>query len=305
MASEQTPPPDEEQTPVEEPWTYKRLLSWTTDFLRERGSDSPQLDGQVLLAHAAGCDRLQLFTSFDTVASESTRTTFRQLVKRRADGVPVAYLVGSKEFYSLAFRVTPDVLVPRPETEHLVVALLDQIKELGSDTAVTIADIGTGSGCIAITAAKHAPQCRLFAVDQSESALAIAKQNAESHAVADRIDFLHGDLLAPLPQDTVLDFIVSNPPYVSEQEFAELEPTVRDHEPRAALVSGPAGTEIIQRLLAQAVKQLRSGGWLFIEISPMIEAQVSALINATAEFTQHSTIKDLAGHARVVQVQRA
>jgi release factor glutamine methyltransferase len=293
----------EKPSPAEEQWTYKRLLAWTTDFLKQRGSESPQLDGQVLLSHAAGCNRLELFTAYDTVADDATRTVFRSLVKRRADGEPVAYLVGSKEFYSLAFRVTPDVLVPRPETEHLVVALLDQIKGQGGGP-FTIADVGTGSGCVAIATAKHAPQCRFVAIDQSASALAIARENAQTHGVAERIELLQGDLLKPVPQDAALDFIVSNPPYVSEDEYAELAPGVRDYEPRAALVAGPAGTEVIERLLMQATQRLRPGGWLFIEISPMIEARVGQLIAATGGLEQRPTIKDLAGHPRVIQVVR-
>ena len=283
-------------------WTYAKLLSWTTEYLKKSGSDSPQLDGQILLAHAAACERIELFTSFDKVASEATRTTFRNLVKQRAEGAPVAYLVGSKEFYSLAFRVTPDVLVPRPETELLVVALLDRIKEQGEGDYV-VADVGTGSGCIAIASAMHAPRCRFFAVDQSEAALSIAKENAETHGVADRVDLLHGDLLEPLPRDVRLDFIVSNPPYVSDPEYAELATEVREHEPRAALVGGPTGTELIKRLLEQATVRLKQGGWLMIEISPMIEQQVNDLITATDALQQRPTIKDLAGHARVIQAQ--
>ncbi|MCG8586008.1 MAG: peptide chain release factor N(5)-glutamine methyltransferase [Pirellulales bacterium] len=284
-------------------WTYKRLLSWTTDFLKERGSDSPQLDGQVLLAHAAGCNRLELFTAYDKVASEETRATFRGLVKRRADGEPVAYLVGSREFYSLPFQVTSDVLIPRPETEHLVVALLDKLKERGEHDLI-IADIGTGSGCIAIAAAKHASHCRFLAVDKSEAALTVAAANAKQHGVDDRIEFVHGDLLDAVPRDLQLDFIVSNPPYVSEVEFAELAPDVRDHEPRTALVAGPTGAEVIERLLRQAAERLKPGGWVFVEISPMIEQRVLELVASIDGLDSRQTIKDLAGHVRVIQAER-
>jgi release factor glutamine methyltransferase len=311
MASPETPSASEPQAAktegrageAESQWTYGRLLAWTTDFLKKSGSDSPQLDGQILLAHAAGCERIQLFTAYHQSASEAVRTAFRGLVKRRAAGEPVAYLVGGKEFYSLAFRVTPDVLVPRPETEHLVVALLDQMKSQGNGE-FTIADVGTGSGCVAIAAAKHAPHCRFLAVDQSEEALAVAQKNAAAHQVADRIEFLHGDLLAPISKDEALDFIVSNPPYISEAEFAQLAPDVRDYEPRAALVAGPKGTEVIERLLTQAADRLRIGGWLFVEISPMIEASVAEFIAGLGRFQQRRTIKDIAGQPRVVQVER-
>ena len=291
------------EQPASDAWTYARLLAWTTDYLKKSGSESPQLDGQVLLAHAAGCKRIELFTSYDKVASEETRTTFRSLVKQRAEGVPVAYLVGSKEFYSLDFRVTLDVLVPRPETELLVVTLLDHIKEQGGSDCV-VADVGTGSGCIAIASAIHAKQARFYAIDQSEAALAIAAENAEGHGVSERIQFLNGDLLDPVPSDVELDFIVSNPPYVSEAEFAELATDVREHEPYAALVSGPTGTETIERLVTQAAERLKPGGWLMIEISPMIESRVGQLLAKVEGFEQYSIVKDLAGHARVVQSRR-
>src|SRR5690349_22822695 len=133
-------------------WTIGRLLKWTTDFLKQRGAESPRLDAEVLLAHARGCERIQLYTSFEEDASETLRADFRALVKRRSEGTPVAYLVGKREFYSLPFEVTPDVLIPRPETEHLVVELLDRAKEFPAGTALEIADVGTGSGIIAICA---------------------------------------------------------------------------------------------------------------------------------------------------------
>ncbi|HMC11501.1 MAG TPA: HemK/PrmC family methyltransferase, partial [Pirellulaceae bacterium] len=157
-----------------ETWTVLRLLSWTTDYLKSHGSDSPRLDAEVLLAHARGCERIMLYTAFDQVVDDETRSKFRELVKRRADGVPVAYLVGQREFYSLSFRVTPDVLIPRPETEFVVVAALDALKgsgfrvqgsgesgsqksEVRSQKSPIVCDVGTGSGAIAVAIAKHAP----------------------------------------------------------------------------------------------------------------------------------------------------
>src|SRR5437762_3817241 len=177
-------------------WTVLRLLTWTTDYLKSHGSDSPRLDAEVLLAHARGCERITLYTTFDEIVSEEVRGKFRELVKRRAEGVPVAYLVGKREFYSLSFRVTPDVLIPRPETEFVVVAALDALK--GSEFRVQgseatapkplasplVCDVGTGSGAIAVAIAKHATICRVVATDISQAALAIAKQNAAAHHVA-------------------------------------------------------------------------------------------------------------------------
>src|SRR6478672_7807971 len=182
---------------MSESWTILRLLTWTTDYLKSHGSDSPRLDAEVLLAHARGCERIMLYTAFDQIVDESVRGKFRELVKRRAEGEPVAYLVGKREFYSLSFRVTPDVLIPRPETEFVVVAALDALKELPNDPLV--ADVGTGSGAIAVAIGKHAPRAKAIAIDISSAALAVAKENAAAHQVLERIEFLEGDLLASLP----------------------------------------------------------------------------------------------------------
>src|SRR5262245_4947541 len=174
-----------------ERWTIGRLLQWTTDYLKKSGSPSPRLDAEVLLSDARGCQRIQLYTAFDEDPGETVRNRFRELVKRRAAGEPVAYLVGRREFYSLTFHVTPDVLIPRPETEFVVLGVLDAIQQLGSlDRPVQIADVGTGSGAIAISVAKHAPGCQVTATDISPAALAVAQQNAKQHEVADRINFV-------------------------------------------------------------------------------------------------------------------
>ncbi|HEY4309738.1 MAG TPA: peptide chain release factor N(5)-glutamine methyltransferase [Pirellulales bacterium] len=289
-----------------EAWTVGRLLTWTTQFLQDRGADSPRLDAEILLAEARGSRRIDLYTSFAEVPADDVRTKFRQFVKQRADGMPVAYLVGRREFYSLPFRVTPDVLIPRPETELLVVRLLDLMAERAKDGAaeIRVADVGTGSGIIAICAAKKFANCRVTAIDKSTAALAVARANAAQHGVAERIEFLESDLLAALPADAKFDFVASNPPYVTEAEFAELARDVRDFEPRQALVSGPRGTEIIERLIAQAAERLNSGGHLLTEISPMIEAEVRRLVEADTRFELAPTIKDLAAHARVVQARR-
>lgn len=287
-----------------ESWTIGRLLKWTTDYLKQRGAESPRLDAEVLLAYARGCERIALYTSFDDEASEALRTQFRELVKRRAEGTPVAYLVGKREFYSLAFEVTPDVLIPRPETEHLVVEALDFAKELGEQTPLQIADIGAGSGIVAICLAKHLPRAHVTAVDLSPQALAVAKRNAARHGVSERIDFIESDLFAGVPHGRRFQLIASNPPYVSEGEFAALSPEVRDHEPRLALVAGPSGTAVIERLVVEGADRLVSGGRLLIEISPMIESAVVQLFANTGRFEPAKIIKDLAGNARIVTAQR-
>lgn len=290
-----------------EEWTIGRLLTWTADYLKKQGADSPRLDAEVLLAHARGCQRIQLYTAFTDVADEALRTSFRELVRQRAAGKPVAYLVGRREFYSLSFQVSPAVLIPRPETEFVVIEVLDRLKQLApapEGQGIEIADVGTGSGAIAVSLAKHSPPVRVTAVDLSPDALEIARRNVAEHGVGERVMLVQSDLLEGLPQEQKFAVIASNPPYVSEAEYRELAKEVRDYEPQLALVGGPAGTEIIQRLLAQSAERLRPGGWLIFEISPMILDAVRQLVDAEPRLRFVTLVKDLAGYARVITVQR-
>lgn len=290
----------------QESWTVGRLLLWTTDYLKKSGSASPRLDAEVLLAEARDCQRIQLYTAFDEEPAEPIRTKFRELVKRRAAGEPVAYLVGRREFYSLSFQVTPAVLIPRPETEFVVMAALDAIKEVAAaDHPVQVADIGTGSGAIAICVAKHSPQTQVTAVDISREALAVATDNAARLGVSDRIKFLTSDLFSGVAVSQQFDIVVSNPPYVAEGELALMSQETREHEPRQALVSGPTGLEIITRLIGEAASRLHVGGWLIFEISPMIESRARTLLEASGAFASVRTIKDLAGLPRVITGRRA
>jgi release factor glutamine methyltransferase len=287
--------------PDAEAWTIGRLLAWTSGYLAQHGSTSPRLDAEVLLAHVRGCPRIALYTAFDEQPDEAARAAFRELVRRRAEGMPVAYLVGRREFYSLSFRVTPDVLIPRPETEFVVVALIDRARQSGrAGDALEIADIGTGSGVLAICAAKHLPRARVTAVDISPAALAVARQNAAEHGVAERIEFLESDLFAGVPVDRRFDFIVANPPYVGTRERESLPRDVRDYEPASALFSGPEGTETIARLLPQAAERLRPGGWLLCEIGPAVAPAVKRMLEAEQRLEPHLPVKDLAGHPRVM-----
>jgi release factor glutamine methyltransferase len=287
-----------------ETWTVGRLLQWTADYLKSHGSDSPRLDTEVLLAEALGCRRIELYTAFEDVPGQQPRAAFRELVRRRAEGTPVAYLVGRREFYSLSFRVTPAVLIPRPETELLVVALLDLARGRPAAAPVTIADVGTGSGIIAVCAAKHLAGCRVTAIDISPAALEVARSNAAEHGVAERIEFLQSNLFAAVPAGRQFDFVVSNPPYVAAEEINTLAPDVRNFEPREALLAGPRGTEVIEALLPQAAERLAPGGHLLMEISPTIHEAVRALLAAEARFQPGPTIKDLARLPRVVQARR-
>lgn len=289
----------------DEPWTVLRLLQWTTDFFRKRGSESPRLDAEVLLAHVRGCSRVELYTAFAEEPGEEQRVAFREMVRRRGEGMPVAQLVGYREFYSLRFRVTEATLIPRPETEHLVVEALDCAAELaGEDQPLQIADIGTGSGAIAVTLAKHLPNAQIVAVDCSAEALKIAAWNAEQHQVQSQIEFLESDLLGSVQQPAAFDLICSNPPYVTDDEFRQLAATVRDYEPTTALVAGPKGTEVIERIIEESKTRLKPGGRLIVELSPMIADACERLATAAGLFDDLRWIKDLAGHRRVLSIRR-
>jgi len=287
-----------------EVWTVGRLLQWTTDFLKQKDSPSPRLDAEILLATARNCQRIELYTAYDQVPLESQRQHFRELVRRRALGEPVAYLVGQREFFSLRFHVTPDVLIPRPETEFVMVALLDAIQELGRrNQPWRIADIGTGSGVLAVCCARNIPGCQVVAVDKSPAALAVARTNVELHKAGAQVTLLVSDLFRELPEQQ-FDFVVSNPPYVAEAEMAQLPREVVGYEPHLALRGGPQGTEVIERLIDEAAPRLCSPGALIFEISPMIEERVHALVVNHGSYAPPRTIKDLAGLARVVVAWR-
>ena len=289
-----------------DPWTILRLLQWTTEHLRKTGSPSPRLDAEVLLAHARGCERIALYTAFAEEPDEPVKAKFREIVKRRSQGEPVAYLVGKKEFYSIPFLVTKDCLIPRGETEHIVIECLDRAKLIMAtepEKHFNIVDVCTGSGCIAVSVAKHLKLCNVTAIDLSSAAVAIANANVEMHQLADRISVIESDLLTSIPDHSV-DFVLSNPPYVSEAEYAKLDKTVREHEPRMALVAGIAGTEIIERLATQAAQKLVEMGWFICELSPMIADQIESYMASTNNWTNITIIKDLARLKRLVVAQR-
>jgi release factor glutamine methyltransferase len=287
----------------DEPWTVGRLLTWTTDFLKRQQSANPRLDAELLLAEACGCQRIELYTQFSEPVSDEVRTRFREMVKRRADGTPVAYLLKRREFYSLNFAITPDVLIPRPETEFAVIAVLDRLKARSADSPPRIVDVGTGSGAIAVTVAKHAPAAIVTAVDVSPPALQVARSNAELHGVSDRVSFVESDLLSALAADLRFDIVVSNPPYVSRAELEQLLPEVRNHEPHLALLGGESGVEVISRLIPQAAERLLPGGWLIMEISPMIEGAVRALLMSDGRWESIQVKRDLAQLPRIVEAR--
>ena len=289
----------------DEPWTVLRLLEWTTEFFKKRNSESPRLDAEILLAHARECPRIALYTSFAEVPGEEQLVAFREMVRRRGEGAPVAQLVGYREFYSLRFRVDENVLIPRPETEHVVIEAIDTAKKLNiTDRPLRVADVGTGSGAIAVTLAKHISGAEIIAVDLSPAALTIAQWNADQHKVTESIQFLESDLLEAVDSDVRFDIICSNPPYVSEAEYDDLPATVREYEPKDALVAGFQGVEIIERLLVGAPNRLESGGRIIVELSPMIAERCLEMAGEVDGLSDGRLIKDLNGQQRVLSVGR-
>ena len=286
---------------VEEPWTVLRLLNWTADFLKRKGAESPRLDAEVLLAHVLGWERVKLYTQYSEELGDSPRAAYRDLVRKRAEGMPVAYLVGRKEFFSLTLKVTPAVLIPRPDTETAVVEFLEAFK---AKAAVRAVDVGTGSGCIALACVKRHPGARFVAIDRSPEALAVARENAASLGMVDRIEFVEGDLLAPVAGQGPFDAIVSNPPYIPTEEIMTLEPGVRDYEPHSAIDGGADGLRVVERLIEQAVPLLAPGGRLILEVGTAQEGPVQEMIARKAELEAAPTVRDAANHPRVVRAVR-
>ncbi len=278
-------------------WTIGRMLDWTTSFLAKKGAEFPRLDTQVLLAQVLGCRRIDLYTRFEETASEETRARFRELIQQRVEGCPVAYLVGRKEFFSLEFEVGPSVLIPRPESEFVVMECLRLAK---GQAEPRILDVGTGSGNLAVAVAQQHKTARVTAVDLSPDALAVAARNAARHGVMERIRFLHGDLFEPLPAGERFEFILSNPPYIAREELGELPAGVRNYEPLLALDGGPGGYVVLERLIAEAGGFLEPGGYLILEIGAPQEATVRQRVQAAPGFQLRETIHDYSGHPRVV-----
>ncbi len=289
---------------TQQPWSIKRLLEWTQSYFEKAESDSPRLEAEILLAESLGCARIELYTRFDEVPEADRLAQFRDWVKRRAAGEPVAYIVGYREFYSLRFNVDSNVLIPRPETEHVVVEALEAAKKI-ADRPLRLIDVGTGSGCIAITLAKHLDECKIAATDLSAGSLNVARKNAAEHEVDDRIRFFEGDLLDALPPGSgQVHLIVSNPPYIGTGEIGTVDPEVRQYEPEMALFSGPHGTELITKLMAQSVQHLLPGGYLIFEASPIIMDSCRRRIESTAGLKLVKVAKDYAGHERVLVAQK-
>ena len=282
-----------------EPWNIRRLLTWTESFLREKAIENPRLDAQILLAHVLKCERITLYVRSDEEPSESVRAAFKELIKRRVDGCPVAYLVGQREFLKLPLEVNPAVLIPRPETELLVMESLRLIK--GKDSP-RVLDIGTGSGCIAIAIARHHPSAQITATDVSGEALVVARKNAEGLGAGARIRFVQGDLFAPVHEEK-FDLIASNPPYISADEIPKLMREVRDYEPRLALEGGQDGLVIYRRLVKEAAAHLNPGSHLLMEMGATQEDAIRGFLENCNAFDNIATHRDGLNLPRVISAR--
>ncbi|MFH1138561.1 MAG: peptide chain release factor N(5)-glutamine methyltransferase [Pseudomonadota bacterium] len=281
-----------------EPWTVLRILRWTSGYLAEKGVDSPRLDAEILLADLLGLTRVQLYLNYDRPLVPEELAEYRARVKRRARREPAAYIIGKKEFYSLEFEIGTGVLVPRPETELLVDRALEFVRERhAGEGAILAADLGTGSGALAVSLAANNPRIRVRAVDISPEALQTAKKNALRLGMDDRIEFFEGDLLTPLA-GLVFHFIIANLPYVPRAAFVDMAPEVREYEPHLALDGGDDGLDLIRRTIVGAPEALTGGGGLFLEIWPDHSPKIRELARANG-FSETVIVKDLAGLDRV------
>lgn len=277
------------------------LLAEAANALARAGVEQPELEARLLLQHVTGYTRSQLLLYGGEPVDEPALGSFRRIIRQRAQRIPLQYLIGSQEFWSLDFKVSPAVLIPRPETEFL----LEQVvrSSAGTDVAKAL-DLCTGSGVIAVVLAKEL-HCKVVAVDISSAALAIAACNITRHGMTEQIQLICGDLLTPLNRNRPFDLIVSNPPYVAEEEIDRLQPEVGQAEPRLALSGGPGGMQVLERIAAEAFAYLRPGGWVFVEIGADQGEAVMALFGSKAfSYDQVGVINDWTGRPRVLQARR-
>ncbi|WP_061213082.1 peptide chain release factor N(5)-glutamine methyltransferase [Syntrophomonas wolfei] len=281
---------------MQQQWLIKELIDWTTRFFADRGLAEPRLEAEVLLAHVLLQNRVYLYTHYDQPVNQEERQQFRELIKRRIKGEPLAYIVGYKEFMSLEFKLNQAVLIPRPETELLVEEALEIAR---AKEGLRICDVGTGSGAIAVSLAFYLPTAQVYATDISAEALEKARENALRHSVA--ITFYQGDLLSPFLKEEPYDIIVANLPYISKEEFLMLDSGVKDYEPSPALLAPGDGLELYRRLLPQAYTLLVSGAYLLLEIGHEQGSRAREMMQGWGET---EIIKDLAGRDRLIKSRR-
>jgi release factor glutamine methyltransferase len=284
-------------------WTVGRLLEWTGGFFARKGVDSPRLCAELLLSHVLAMPRIQLYVHHARELSPAELAGYRQLVRRAGEHEPVQYLTGTAHFFGLELKVTPAVLIPRPDTETLVEAVLRHLKlapDTGTEQPLRIADLCTGSGAIALALAKHLPNARIIATDVSEPAAAVAVENARRLDLAGQVEVRIGDLFEPLAGEAPFHIITANPPYIPTGDLAGLDRNVRDYEPRSALDGGADGLDFHRRLLAGAAGHMRPGGRLFIEMQFDQGQGLQGLAEASGAWAQVHILRDFGGHERVL-----
>ena len=279
-------------------WTIREILDWATQDFAARGIESPRLDAELLVAKALGTDRIGLYLDLNRPLVDQERDAIRPLVTRRREREPVAYILGHRDFYGRRFKVTPDVLIPRPDTETLVEHALECIPE---DAACRVLDVGTGSGAVAITIAAERPLARVTATDISEGALRVATENAEQLDVASRVRFERANLLNGEEQ---YDVIVSNPPYITSSELIGLQPEIREHEPSTALEAGEDGLDVVRALLTAAVPATASDAQMLIEIGAEQAVPVVDFVKEHRAWQPIAVYLDLNRIDRVVHLRR-
>ncbi|MBC8554319.1 MAG: peptide chain release factor N(5)-glutamine methyltransferase [Candidatus Brocadiales bacterium] len=288
--------------------TIRNSLKWAIAILKKSEIEFPETDADTLLAYALSCDKTCLYTNPDDVIDDANICKYNDLIYKRASHVPLQYITRRVEFMSLEFAVDERVLIPRPETEILVETVLSkaQDKEF-PDKNIIIMEIGTGSGNIAVSLAKNLSNVEVYTNDISQDALSLAKENIHEHGVADKVHLLHGDFFEAFcncVEKMHIDFIVSNPPYISESEWNELEPEVKEHEPRQALVGGEDGLYFFRKIIKDAADWLRPGGYLVIEIGETQANAIIKLIQNDLHYDEIEKIKDLQGKERIISARR-
>jgi len=302
-------------------WTIQKLLNWVTEYLTGKGIDSPRLSAELLLSHVLALKRIELYTQFDKAVARQQLDSLHDLVKRAGQNEPIAYLVGKTEFYSLELNITPDCMIPRPETELLVERAIEflrtrsvrhstmgntlqkgSISNGASPGTKFVCDLCTGSGCIAVAIAKNYPDAKIIATDICDAALAIAAGNIEKHQLKDRITLLCGDLFDPIISGLDVDkfdLIVCNPPYVSTAEYENLDKNVKDYEPKVALFAGVDGLDIYRRVIEKADQFLKPDAALMLEIGYAQGPAVRELLEQTGAFPEIKIEKDLHNNDRI------
>jgi release factor glutamine methyltransferase len=282
-------------------WTVSAVLQWTSEHFKKNHLPTPRLDAEVLLAHLLKTDRVGVYTHYDRPLDLKERQRFRELVKRRVRHEPVAYITGHREFFSLDFLVEPGVLIPRPETEVLVEKVLELREEFESEK-ISLLDLGTGCGNIAISLAHLMPHSKITACDISRESIRIAQKNAR-RLEADFVEFLPGDLFEPV-RGRRFDIIVSNPPYITRKEMETLESDIKDFEPQLALDGGEDGLDFYRRLAGESEGYLKNGGYILLEIGACQATAVKDIFATTESIHYRQIKKDYAGYDRVIVGQK-